>query len=713
MLSAKTKQGLFQNMAALSKMLSEAGEVDMRDLAWTLHARRTEFPIKAAFAAANKEELIRKLDAACVSAPAAKGIGLATEDPFATLAVKVSQKFPLRILGVFTGQGAQWPAMGAMLHAQSESFRCSFDNMERSLSRLPVSERPHWGLVDELLAPAITSRIDSPEISQPLTTAVQIALVDLLRISNVKFAGVVGHSSGEIAAAYAAGFLEAADAIRIAYYRGLYSRLARSTTTAKRGKMMAVGMSLKEAQSLCNQERFEGRICVAACNSRSSITLSGDADAIHEAATLLEHGQRFARILKVDTAYHSHHVEACAIPYGEALGRCNISPKASDGKCQWFSSVHGPSGRSIQDHERFRSPYWVDNLIRPVLFQQSVERAIQESFCFDMAVEVGPHHALKGPVSDTWETLTGVKLPYYGVLKRNENDMTAICDTLGWIRKNVSARDAKLLPNLEAFTYACGSFGDSKPRLFSSPRLPSYAWDHGQSLLQESRQSRRWRRPDQPLHELLGRAFSYGDADHREMHWRNVLKTSELGWLQGHQFQQQVLFPAAGYVSMAAEAARHLAASIDEHSRIALIELQDLKFHKAMSFEDDFYSSGVEVTFTIKVIKIDSHHIVAEYSCHSGGADTSITSSAEMDKITQTNFTGRTNILLQHPSRSLASCPLPARISPSLPMLPMDTQRFYSWALWIGLQYSGDFVANSIRRRLNVASVSIKRAPDQ
>lgn len=711
-LSARTRSALYRVISALSEMLKRAGDVDMRDLAWTLHTRRNEFPTKASFAAADKDELIEKLDAACArTQPSSKTSGVLFESPLASARIQVSQKFPLRILGVFTGQGAQWPNMGASLYARCESFRNSITNLEESLFSLPGPDQPTWRLSDEILAPAGSSRIHLPEVTQPLTTAVQIGLVDVLRRSNVTFAAVVGHSSGEIAASYAAGRITASDAIRIAYYRGLHTHLARSPTTGKPGKMMAVGMDFETATELCHRDSFRDRICVAAYNSRSSITLSGDAEAIEEAKALLDEGKIFARILKIDTAYHSNHVKHCVVPYAESLHHCNVEvqPNLTRGRCEWYSSVHGSNGRSLQEFDRLEGPYWVENLVKPVRFHQAIDRAVKEAPCFDMILEVGPHPAMKGPVLDTVKGLTGIDIPYHGTLKRNSDDVTAFSDALGWIWKNVHTETSAAFPNLNIFMESCSNPGERKPRLLETPRLPSYSWDHGDPLFQESQQSRRWRRPVQPIHELLGRVIQYGHTDHHEMHWRNILKLNEAAWLWGHKFQHQVIFPAAGYVSMAVEAARSLAASIDQLHRVTLVELQNMKFHKAMSLDEDSFPSGVEVTFVIRVIRLDPTHVLADYACHSGNADS--TKSGNTRRPTQTNFTGRAKIILSN-ENSLAT-PLPPRIAPKLPLSNLDTRRFYSWASWVGLQYSGDFLAKSIQRRLNTASVYMERLEER
>lgn len=152
----------------------------------------------------------------------------------------------------------------------------------------------------------------------------------------------MGHSSGEIAAAYAAGQLSARDAICIAYYRGLYSTRLAGGPQGVQGAMLAVGTSLADAEELCNDEAFKGRVTVAACNSPSSVTLLGDEDAIGEMMELFEDEGTSARRLWVDKAYHSHHMRPCAQPYLDAMRSVSQSESDApikDSGCTWVSSV--------------------------------------------------------------------------------------------------------------------------------------------------------------------------------------------------------------------------------------------------------------------------------------------------------------------------------------------------------------------------------------
>lgn len=208
--SAMSERSLRATLEQYAAFLKSNPSIDLQDMAYTLRARRSLFSFRAAFHAGSVEELAAHIDAKLADSK---------DSSVGVRALQVAESARPRILGVFTGQGAQYARMGAELMEKSPAARRIVKELESYLSDLPAEERPTWSLEAELLADANSSRVGQAALSQPLCTAVQIMLVDLLRLANVQLDGVVGHSSGEIGAAYAAGFLTARDAIIVAYYR--------------------------------------------------------------------------------------------------------------------------------------------------------------------------------------------------------------------------------------------------------------------------------------------------------------------------------------------------------------------------------------------------------------------------------------------------------------------------------------------------------------
>ncbi|KAI6777524.1 hybrid NRPS/PKS enzyme, partial [Emericellopsis cladophorae] len=299
--SASSEYDLRANLQAFASYLEQHPYLAVHDISYTLRHRRSVLPHRVAFPAGSIASLRASIVAELESTDTPVG--------FRTL-VKSGRSG--RVLGVFTGQGAQYARMGSKLLEQSPLAQNTIRKLQGHLEELPAEDRPDWTLEAELLRAGETSRLDEAAISQPLCTAVQVMLVDVLAEAGVSFSAVVGHSSSEIGAAYAAGWLSARDAIIIAYYRGLHSSKAKSPNGDMQGAIMAVGMPMGDVLELCEDADFAGRLAVAACNSSSSVTISGDVDAIHELQLVLDDERTFNRVLKVDKAYHSRHMLPCA-----------------------------------------------------------------------------------------------------------------------------------------------------------------------------------------------------------------------------------------------------------------------------------------------------------------------------------------------------------------------------------------------------------------
>nr|A0A089FSA4.1 RecName: Full=Hybrid PKS-NRPS synthetase prlS; AltName: Full=Pyrrolocin biosynthesis protein S [fungal sp. NRRL 50135]AIP87510.1 pyrrolocin synthetase [fungal sp. NRRL 50135] len=591
-ISAATEKSLRALMSSYSEYLKANPKTSLRDFAYTLQERRSTLAFRAAIAASTSDEAAIKID------------GLLDAEDARELSTKHFGIPSPRLLGVFTGQGAQWPRMGARLVEASPFVATRLDELDASLASLPESIRPEWTLKEQMLEDAATSRVAEAAVSQPLCTAVQILLVDLLSVAGVRFHAVVGHSSGEIGAAYAAGLLSASSAIRIAYLRGLYAKLANSPNGNIRGAMMAAGTSFEDASEFCQLEGFEGRIQVAAVNSASSITLSGDEDAIAEAVEIFKDEGKFARQLKVDTAYHSAHMLPCSKPYLKSLEAMTdvLGADASgEGKPAWYSSVHEGE---IMKPAALNPQYWVSNMTNTVLFAPAVAAAVAQSGPFDMALELGPHPALKGPCLDTLAEALGDRIPYSGLLSRGQDDISEMSAALGSVWSNLGAGSV----SFETFEKSIS--GDLKGRNLIAD-LPKYEFDHSRSFWTISRAVGAQLVAHDPPHPVLGRRCVDRETS-REIQWRNILSPKEVPWLKGHRIQGGIVYPAAGFVAMAVEAMRALAGK----SSINLIKIDNLFIGRAIAFNEE--TSTVETLFSVKVVSSSDESIQASFSCYSG-----------------------------------------------------------------------------------------------
>jgi len=209
--------------------------------------------------------------------------------------------------------------------------------------------------------------------------------------------------------------------------------------------MLAAGTSLEDATELCEEEEFLGRISVAARNSPSSVTISGDEDAIDELAAVLDDEKKFNRRLKVDTAYHSNHMLPCFDPYIASLRKVGITVLPGNEQCTWISSVY--EGRAINPStDELADVYWAQNMKKPVLFSQAVQAAVapvQGSELHAAAIEVGPHAALAGSAKQNIQEVLQKDIPYHGTLLRGGDSMTAFstCLEFLWTRLDTASID--------------------------------------------------------------------------------------------------------------------------------------------------------------------------------------------------------------------------------------------------------------------------------
>ncbi len=219
-------------------------------------------------------------------------------------------------------------------------FANSMKESEEMLLRIGAN----WNLIEELCKQEASSRINEAALSQPVCTAIQIALVELLASWNIHPVGVIGHSSGEIGAAYATGMLSAEDGLKVAYHRGECVQRLKVNYPDLRGAMLAAGISAADAQEYLLEGLNIGRAVVACENSPSNITISGDETAVSAIQVKLAAKQIFNRKLVVDTAYHSHHMELVQEEYWTSI---------QDIKCgQRREGVHMVSsinGEQVQD----------------------------------------------------------------------------------------------------------------------------------------------------------------------------------------------------------------------------------------------------------------------------------------------------------------------------------------------------------------------------
>lgn len=322
----------------------------------------------------------------------------------------------------------------------------------------------------------------------------------------------------------------------IAYHRGVLAGSLKETRPDRPGSMIAIGASQSHVRPML--KRVGSAHAVVACvNAPSLVTVSGDERAIARIQALAEEENLLNRRLKVDVAYHSPHMEDVARQYLESIS--GIVPQTST-NVKFHSSVKG----CLIDTSNLTAEYWVENMTSPVQFLDGVQSMSEKVQGPDLLIEIGPHSTLKAPLMDIMKAHPSrpSKVRYLSALVRNKDAITTTLSLAASLYVMGAGVDVS----------AVNQVGKVKPPKILSD-LPAYPWNHGKRHWHESRLSVNHRHKKFPRSDLLGHLAD--DLNMEELRWRNILRLTEMPWLADHAVQGSILFPFAGYVVMALEAA--------------------------------------------------------------------------------------------------------------------------------------------------------------
>jgi NADPH:quinone reductase-like Zn-dependent oxidoreductase/ubiquinone/menaquinone biosynthesis C-methylase UbiE len=447
---------------------------------------------------------------------------------------------------------------------------------------------------EELHRDAVSSRVNEAAFSLPLSTAIQIALVRLLWSWGITPTAVSSHSSGEVAAAYAAGALTCRAAIGITYIRGSLT-LKPETRGVNggnpKGGMMAIGLSRDQTNAYISKIT-SGCLTVACVNSPCSVTVSGDIEAIDELEQVLAIEKVFARRLKVTEAFHSEHMRPMAHVFGASLLGLLQSGDGNDSIV--FASPK--TGGNLHALDILAHPnHWVDSMLQPVEFESAFlgmcfgtsSKCVSLEPQVDIIIEIGPHGALGGPIRHimTLPQFDGAReIPYLSCLSRGQSAQF----TMHQLAIELTKRGHTL--DMDAINFPRGR----RPEVNALPNLPTYPWNHQNRYWREPRQNRAYNHYQHVPHDLAGSLQPTSTPSAPT--WRQIMRVSDIPWMRHHIVESKVVFPAAGFISMALEAVSQLTQSVAGHS--ASYALQDVEFSQALIIPDD--EEGVETLLAIR-----------------------------------------------------------------------------------------------------------------
>ncbi|MET0402027.1 MAG: acyltransferase domain-containing protein, partial [Cystobacter sp.] len=313
-----------------------------------------------------------------------------------------------RVVFVFAGQGAQWLGMGRSLLHREPVFRATLEECGRLIQR-----HLGWSLVAELNAGPETSRLNHVEVGWPVSIAVQIALTELWRTWGVEPSAVIGHSGGEIAAAYVGGALSLTDAIRtICVYARMLARVR------GQGAMGLVGLSWEDTAEELHD--YEGRLFRAIHHGVDATVLAGEPAALDALFRALDLRGVFCRRLPVDVAPHSPLVGHLRAELLEALR--SVQPRAAR-----VPIVSAALGHALPG-ERFDAEHWVRNFCESLSFSTAIDGLLHEGY--EVFLEVSPHPSTLYAIqaNQRHQRRPGVTLP---TLRRDEDEHSVMLDSLG------------------------------------------------------------------------------------------------------------------------------------------------------------------------------------------------------------------------------------------------------------------------------------------
>lgn len=520
-ITARSEEALRAYVGRLRTFLEDqtiAHDCSLRDVGYNLSLKREHHNVRMVVLGRTLRGLAADLDAFL------KGDG-----PETICTPCACSSGPRKTVFVFSGQGPQWWAMARQLMDDVPLVRGIVKQCDAILS-----QHVDWSLWDELHATEEESRISRrTDFAQPAIFTVQIALVALWESFGIAPDAVVGHSAGEITAAYAAGIFTLEEALTILVHK---SRL--QYRTRGQGKMMAVGLPAEEVEAAI---REYDRVYLAGINSHDATMLSGDEDQLKRISEVFEQRAVFHKLLRLDHGFHSHYMEPVKQELIDSLS--HITGHA--GRIPIYSTVTG----RLKEGESFDATHWWLNVREPVLFENAICNILrqeqEQEFVF---VEISNHPVLSGYISQCLAR-SNKKGHVVCSIKRKEDEHQTILKSLG----QLFCLGYPI--NWTAF------YPDGKQY-----RLPTYAWDH-ESFWSEPRESRRYR--------LKNCKHPYLDDDIGFAYptWQMDFNAQSFPYLKDHRVQGNTVYPGAGYVEMAlAVYAQNVA---DEPC-----ELEHVRFHK-------------------------------------------------------------------------------------------------------------------------------------
>ena len=470
-------------------LTSQTGPRTLADFLYTVTQRRSHHPHRLTLIANSQDELREKLQLF--------SMGDYVEYSSSGFAQEQNE-----LVFIYTGMGPQWWAMGRELMEQEHTFLKTIQECDELFQNIAS-----WSILEALQRNEENSEITRTEIAQPANFVIQIALTALWRERGILPDAVIGHSVGEVAAAYVSGALSLEDAIRVSVHR---SQL--QAKTVGNGTMLAIGLPENEALALIKNY---DQVSIGAINSPSGVTLSGNEAQLKQISEKLERNGIFNRKLDVELAYHSAEMESIKDELLKSLASINPT------KTQYplYSTVTG----KLIDGSKLDADYWWQNVREPVRFADGIQALIENGLV--NFLEIGPHPVLAHSVKEVAGG-TQTKVNLVCSLNRKFPEQTRMLESLGELYNLGYKIDWR------SITPAGGQFIP----------VPTYPWQ----------KERYWSESQAYAQDHLGsnsnNVFLSNRLSSAQAIWTVEISEQFLPFLHEHKVNDEIIFPGMGYV---------------------------------------------------------------------------------------------------------------------------------------------------------------------
>ncbi len=461
---------------------------------------------------------------------------------------------------VFSGNGSQWLGMGCALleHPVFASALQEIDQLFKPLAGVRIQDQLVAARAAETGSENLFGHTD---VAQPALFAVQVGIVKVLASLGIYPQAVMGHSVGEVAAAWAGGYLDLATAVKVIFHR---SRLQEATKG--QGQMTAVALDCDTAQALLVEHKLHEQIHVAGDNSQKGITLAGSTAALEEIETILASRRVGFRRLDLDYAFHSPAMDSIKDPLYEALQGITPLPHYQL-RVPFYSGVSGSNLDQQESAEALDANYWWNNIRQPVLFRAAAEAAFSDGF--NIFLEIGPHPILQNYLKDAIGERPGI---VGATLSRQRSDIGCI------------ERAAALCAAAGGYTDWHTHFAAIPPYTVRDLALPNYPWQR----------ERHWHMTTAEANGMLTQALVHPllgyRIDNHEWVWEQKLDPTVCEYLKDHTIGGGVVLPGAAYAEIALAAANQWRQGItrtDKPSSDEALRLIDLDILAPLLFGSD------------------------------------------------------------------------------------------------------------------------------